>query len=208
MLIPWDISGARWRKHFPRYWLFARGIPWSPVNSPHKGQWRAALMLSLICAWTNSWVNNRDAGDLRHHHAHYDVTVMVLNRRVRHRWCPGLSQLQAPAPPMTEPPHHDNSLFSMHGFVLFVLIRLMWLHHQTLRDRSTPLIIYFIITNLATPIFLVYTVPSHSARKPRLDPSASVRSSMEILEPVEITWFDRLPQKGGPKAGAFKVGPS
>ena len=38
-------------KHFPRYWPFApRGIHRSPVNSPHKGQWRGALMLSLIFA--------------------------------------------------------------------------------------------------------------------------------------------------------------
>ena len=37
-------------KHFPRYWPFVWGIHWSPVNSPHKGQWRGALMFSLICA--------------------------------------------------------------------------------------------------------------------------------------------------------------
>ena len=37
-------------KHFPCYWPFMRGIHWSPVNSPHKGQWRGALMFSLICA--------------------------------------------------------------------------------------------------------------------------------------------------------------
>ena len=46
-----------------------------PVNSPHKGRWRGALMLSLICAWTNGWVNNGDTGDLRRHRAHYDVSV-------------------------------------------------------------------------------------------------------------------------------------
>ena len=46
-------------KHFPRYWPFVRGIHRSPVNSPHKGQWRGALMLSLIRAWLNAWVNNR-----------------------------------------------------------------------------------------------------------------------------------------------------
>ena len=63
-------------KHFPRYWPFLRGIHRSPVNSPHKGQWRGALMFSLICAWIHGWVNNGDAGDLRHHSAHYDVTVM------------------------------------------------------------------------------------------------------------------------------------
>ena len=53
-----------------------RGIHRSPVNSPHTDQWRGALMFSLICAWTDSWVNNQDAGDLRRHRAHYDVTVM------------------------------------------------------------------------------------------------------------------------------------
>ena len=47
-------------------------------DSPHKGQWRGALMFSLICALTNGWVNNRDAGDLRRRRAHYDVTVMVI----------------------------------------------------------------------------------------------------------------------------------
>ena len=31
-------------KHFPRYWPFVRGIHRPPVNSPHKGQWRGALM--------------------------------------------------------------------------------------------------------------------------------------------------------------------
>ena len=60
-------------KHFPRYWPFMRGISRSSVNSPHKGQWRGALMLSLLCAWTDSWTNNGCAGDLRRHRAHYDV---------------------------------------------------------------------------------------------------------------------------------------
>ena len=47
-----------------------------PVNSPHKGQWRGALMFSLICVRINGWVNNREAGDLRRYRAHYDVTAM------------------------------------------------------------------------------------------------------------------------------------
>ena len=50
----------------------------SAVDSPHKDQWREALMFSLICAWTNGWVNNCDAGDLRRHPAHYDVIVMYF----------------------------------------------------------------------------------------------------------------------------------
>ena len=55
-------------KHFPRCW--------SPVNSPHKGLWRGTLMFPLICASINAWLNNREAGDLRRSHAHYDVIVM------------------------------------------------------------------------------------------------------------------------------------
>ena len=65
----------RW-KHFPRYWPFVRGIHRSPVNSPHKGQWRGALMFSVICVWINAWVNNHEAGGLRCHRGHCDVTVM------------------------------------------------------------------------------------------------------------------------------------
>ena len=53
--LPHDV--IKW-KHFPHYWSFARGIHRSPVNYPHNGQWRGALVFSLICAWTNGW----DAG--------------------------------------------------------------------------------------------------------------------------------------------------
>ena len=88
-------------KNFPRYWPFVRGIHRWPVNSPHKGQWRGALIFSLIWAWINSCVNNREAGDLRRHHAHYDVsglhllyilnhtkadTVVLLSAIHEHRW--------------------------------------------------------------------------------------------------------------------------
>ena len=72
-LFPW------WRHEmetFPCNWPFVWGIHQSPVNSPHKGQWHGALVFSLICASTNDWVNNRDAGDLRCHCAHNDVTWM------------------------------------------------------------------------------------------------------------------------------------
>ena len=55
-------------KYFPRYWPFVRGI--------HKGQWRGALMFSLIYAWIKDWVNNREAGDFRRQRGHYDVIVM------------------------------------------------------------------------------------------------------------------------------------
>ena len=42
-----------------------------------KGQWREALMFSLICAQISGWVNNGEAGDLRRNRAHYDVIVMT-----------------------------------------------------------------------------------------------------------------------------------
>ena len=51
---------------FPRYWPFVRGIHRSPVNFPHKGQWRGALMYSLICTRINGWGNNGDASELRY----------------------------------------------------------------------------------------------------------------------------------------------
>ena len=63
---------------FPRYWPFVREIHRWPVNSPHKGQWLGALIFSLIWALTNGWLSHRDAGDLRRHRAHYDVTVMEM----------------------------------------------------------------------------------------------------------------------------------
>ena len=63
-------------KHVKRNWPFVWGIHRSPVNSPHKGQWRGALMFSLICAWIHGRANNGEAGDLRRHRAHYDVTLM------------------------------------------------------------------------------------------------------------------------------------
>ena len=42
-----------------------------------QSQWRGALMYSLICACINGWVNNREAGDLRRHRTHYDVSVIL-----------------------------------------------------------------------------------------------------------------------------------
>ena len=89
-LCHWSIyASRRWKNgtNFTLWWrhqmetfsallaLCVHGEMW-PVNSPHKGQWRGTLMFSLICVWTNGWANYRDAGDLRRHHAPYDVTVM------------------------------------------------------------------------------------------------------------------------------------
>ena len=77
MMIPGHHDDVIKWKHFPRHWPFVWRIHRPPVNSPHKVQWRGALMFSLICAWTNGWVKNRNAGDLRRNRAHYDVIVMI-----------------------------------------------------------------------------------------------------------------------------------
>ena len=78
MAFHWRHDDVVKMKHFPRYWPFVRGIHQSPVNSPHKGQWRGALMFSFICVWINVWVNNREAGDLRRYRVHDDVFVMGI----------------------------------------------------------------------------------------------------------------------------------
>ena len=107
------VCTIKWQ-HFPRYLPFVRGIHRSPVNSRHKGQWRGALMFPWICAWINGWANNRGAGDLRRHRAHYDG-IMVLfclcniailrgslrciypySSRLLHHWHCG--HMRAPAP--------------------------------------------------------------------------------------------------------------
>ena len=52
-------------KHFPCHWPFLRGIHRSPVNSPHKGQWRGAFMFSLIwrhCNWNQAKGTNISKG--------------------------------------------------------------------------------------------------------------------------------------------------
>ena len=54
--------------------IFRVTCRWIPL---HKGQLGEALMYSLIYAWTNRWASNPDAGDLRRHGAHYDVTIRV-----------------------------------------------------------------------------------------------------------------------------------
>ena len=63
-------------KHFPRYWPFVRGIHRSRRISRTKTSNTELWCFALICVWINGWVNNREAGDMRHYHAHYDVTVM------------------------------------------------------------------------------------------------------------------------------------
>ena len=66
-------------KHFPRNWPFVRGIHrsrWIPHTKPVTRSFDVFFDLRL----NNGWVNNREAGDLRRHHGHYDVIVMMENQ--------------------------------------------------------------------------------------------------------------------------------
>ena len=56
--------------------IYAGNSPVTGEFPSHKGQWRVALMFSLICAWINGFVNIREAGDMRRYRAHYDVIEM------------------------------------------------------------------------------------------------------------------------------------
>ena len=99
-------------KHFLHYWPFVRGIHWSPVDSPHKDQWSGALMFASIYAWTNDWANNRDTGDLRCHHAHYDTTVMMLHHLT---WPPAVTVLIInSSSPGQNGQHFTDDIFKMH----------------------------------------------------------------------------------------------
>ena len=83
MLAPWTLLSGKveytWRHHqmktFSSLLSLCEGNHRSLVDSPHQGQWYGTLMISLICTWSNGWVNNRDARDSRQHHTHCDVTV-------------------------------------------------------------------------------------------------------------------------------------
>ena len=60
----WQIMKHTWWRHqmetFSALLALCAGNSPVPVNSPHKGQWRGALIFSFIYAWINDWVNNRE----------------------------------------------------------------------------------------------------------------------------------------------------
>ena len=75
--ITYNGTPCPWWRHQTETFSVLLAICAGKVNSPHKSQWRVALMFSLICARINGWVNNGEAGDLRRHHAYHGVTVMT-----------------------------------------------------------------------------------------------------------------------------------
>ena len=90
--IYWPAWWLNWMEIFSVQLALSAGNSPALVNSPHKGQWRWALMLSLICVCINGWVNNREAGDLRPRCGHYDVNVMCMAQSIyRPAWLGALS---------------------------------------------------------------------------------------------------------------------
>ena len=80
------------------------GIHRSPLEFPQAKP--KALLFSLIRAGTNGWANNRKAGDLRPHRAHYDVTVMAACREIT-CW---YQATRCPHPPM---PATDSTVLTL-----------------------------------------------------------------------------------------------
>ena len=101
-----EIFKLWWRyqmETFPRYWPFVRGMHRSPLNYPHKGQWRGALKFSLICALNKqlskqswSWWFETPLRSLwRHYNAfmritlnqcHFDTAICVINIDISYRF--------------------------------------------------------------------------------------------------------------------------
>ena len=131
-LVPWGQNPKsavtydviKWR-HFPRYWPFVRGIHRSPVNSPHKAQWRGTLMFSLICAWINGWINNRETGDLRRRCAHHDVTAM-RHATLKRCWSSHWPKPDIPSP-VAVAQNQTSPMKTLHGvsFVTFTILYIL-----------------------------------------------------------------------------------
>ena len=88
---PWEDKHtiAVWRHQMEQ---FSALLAFCAGNSPVTGEFPAQRPVtrsfaSLICAWINGWVNNREAGDLRRHRAHYDVIVMILHSQHHGCYC-------------------------------------------------------------------------------------------------------------------------
>ena len=45
---------------------------WNPLTKASNAD---LWCFSLVCAWINGWINNREAGDLRRHRTHYDIVL-------------------------------------------------------------------------------------------------------------------------------------
>ena len=121
------------------------GHRWIPLTKASDAE---LLMFSLIWAWTNGWVNNRDAGYLRRHRTLYDVTAMktsnvVVNhtggnvcyippRAFRIKW-------QIPPVPLNKSVRYiryseAQCSWSTHRACIVIISKLMHIHKSNLCD--------------------------------------------------------------------------
>ena len=78
-------------KYFPCYWPFVRGIHRSPVNFPHKGQWRGALVFFYLFLnkrlskhWWGWWFETVSRPLWRHPNVYGIHLVWAWNEFVSH----------------------------------------------------------------------------------------------------------------------------
>ena len=109
----WDMMTSSNGNIFHFTGPFVRRILRSPMNSPHKGQWRGALMFLWSAPCINGWVNNREAGDLIRHRAHYDAIVMI--------WC-SYDEIRKMITKMLSLQWNDNNQHSMYIIVIWYLL--------------------------------------------------------------------------------------
>ena len=79
----WHASYGRTRLRKIWIWTFSALLALRAGNSPVTGEFLSERQVTrnfdvffLSAPWINGWVNNREAGDLRRHSAHYDVIAM------------------------------------------------------------------------------------------------------------------------------------
>ena len=81
--VKWMTSSSPWWRH--QFEKFSALLALCAVNSLVTGEFPAQRPVTrsfdafFISAWINAWANNREAGDLGRHLAHYDVIVMEKN---------------------------------------------------------------------------------------------------------------------------------
>ena len=122
-------------KHFPLHWPFVRGIHRSPMNSPHKGQWRRALMFSLFCAGKSGWVHTCEAGGFCwNSHCHW-LKTLSRRRKPFSQWQHGF-QLKPPLPlakNLESVPYRDSE--ANQDYTLYPLYMINWFTEKSFRVR-------------------------------------------------------------------------
>ena len=120
-------------KHFSRYWPF--------VKVTGGFQWRGAWVFSLICAWTNCWVNTGDAGDWRRHRGHSKIITTIKNKLLLVLWLLG---------PIKQ--KHGQNLIEFRLTCRKAIRVIAWIHPDVLRCR------YFLCGLVSTKVIQKHVV--------------------------------------------------